>query len=174
MESLAERVRGEIVKSPSLAEVICGGSLAHQGLLGPVEILWLDNVNLAPVPDPHLASLISCVTGTFVMQIIIGCDLVTVLNSGKSRDIKYQRLGRDETQALVRALETSVENLYLEDVTLNFKALTKYSGQGKCRLLPCVDSEIVENRKKLKTWAERKHWEFCEASGPILNMKRPS
>ena len=160
----------------SLAEVTCGASLAHQGLLGSVEILWLDNVNLAPVPDPHLASLISCVTGTFIMQNISGCDLVTVLKSGKSRslDIKYQRLGRDETQALVRALETSVENLYLEDVTLNIKALTKYSGQGRCRLVSCVNSDTVKHRKKLKTWAERKHWEFCEAGGPIFYMERPS
>ena len=176
MESLAERVRGQIIKYPSLAEVKCGASLAHQGLLGSVEILWLDKVNLASVPDQHLDSLISCVTGTLVIQNITGCDLVTALNSGKSRalDIKYQRLGRDETQALVRALETRVKDLHLEGVTLNITALTKYSGQGRCRLVSCVNSDIVKHRKKLKTWAERKHWEFCEASGPIFYMKRPS
>ena len=175
MESLAERVRGQIIKDPSLAEIKCGASLAYQGLLSSVEILWLDNVNLASVPNQHLDSLISCVTGTLVIQNISG-HLVTALNSGKSRalDIKYQRLGRDETQALVRALETRVKDLHLEGVTLNITALTKYSGQGRCRLVSCVNSDIVKQRKKLKTWAERKHWEFCEASGPICYMKRPS
>ena len=47
---------------PLLPEIMAAASLAHHGLLGSVECMWLNCVDLASVPAEHLASLASCVT----------------------------------------------------------------------------------------------------------------
>ena len=44
-----------------------------------------------------------------------------------------QSLGREETQALVQAMESGVEDLNLgKEVTVDIEALIQYSGQGVC------------------------------------------
>ena len=65
--------------------LMCGASLAHQGLLGNVYRLRLGlcDVDLSPVPAQHLASLISCVTKRLRIQNLSGSDLVSVLTSLK-------------------------------------------------------------------------------------------
>ena len=63
-ESLAERVRGMLRSGGSSSNVIpCAASLANHGLLGSVEWMRLDDVDLTSVPAEHLASLASSVTG---------------------------------------------------------------------------------------------------------------
>ena len=67
-----------------------------------------------------------------------GCDLVSLLTSPKSKCeglfIDCQILGKEETQALVRAMESHVEHVHIGDeVTLDIEALAEYSGQGVCK-----------------------------------------
>ena len=100
--------------------ITCAASLAHHGLLGSVEEIWLCDVDLTSITPEHLASLISSVTGFVIIENVSGCDLVTILDNVKSKVlyIYSQSLGSEETQALLRAKESRVEEVQLiEEVT---------------------------------------------------------
>ena len=89
--------------------IICAASLTHHGLLGSVKGLVLRD-DLTSVPAEYLASLAPCVTGSAYISDVSGCDLVTILDSVKSAGlwITSQSLDREETLALVRAMESRV------------------------------------------------------------------
>ena len=73
--------------------------------------------------------------------------------------IRYQRLGSEETQALVQAMESRVEWVELGGkVTLDIRDLMKYSGQGKCSRVECGRDTAGRYRKQLKTWARSRFW----------------
>ena len=64
-------------------------------------------------------------------------DLVSILSSVKCErlEIGDQSLWREETQALVQAMESGVKTVRLIEVTLDIDTLTEYSGQGVCRVI---------------------------------------
>merc|ERR1712137_1081359 len=99
----------------------------------------LIDVDLSSVPAEHLASLTSRVTGSAHICNVSGCDLVTILDSVKSDlwlSISRQSLGNEETEALVRAMESRVVRLDLDgELAKNMKVLIEYSGEGKCRIV---------------------------------------
>ena len=116
--------------------LMCATSLAHHGLLSSTRMMTLLDVDLSPVPTQHLASLASCVTKGLLIENVSGCDLVSLYTSLKCTKlfITRQSLGREETQALVQAMESGVKEVRLRaGVTLDMKALAEYSGQGVCR-----------------------------------------
>ena len=62
-ETLTAQIREEWnVYDPYLPEVLTASRLAHHGLLRDIKELWLAEVDLASVPDEHLAALASCAT----------------------------------------------------------------------------------------------------------------
>ena len=77
------------------------------------------------------------------------CDLSALLDSVNCKELHLYNetkiLRKDETEALVRAITSRVEILHLgskyeeykDTVTLDFDALTKYKGDGKCREVHC-------------------------------------
>ena len=125
----------------------------------------LHNVDLSPVPIRHLASLVNCVRCVFCIKNVSGCDLVSIFTRIKCRDlssIDNQSLGREETMALVRALESHVEALDLgDDVTLDIEALAEYSGQGRCmgvRLWGSMGSPLCHALEGELSWARSTNW----------------
>ena len=96
-----------------------------------------------------------------MIENVSGFDLVTILDSVniKVLHISRQSLGSEETQALVRAMESYVEEvLLLGEVTLEIRDLMEYSGQGKCREMRCHNT-ADRYREQLRTWAASKNWE---------------
>ena len=152
----------------SVAEITRAASLAHQGHLGSVEELWLD-VNLSSIPADHLASLVSRVKGSVCIENVNGCDLITILDSVKSKCLSVwsQSLDSEETRALVRAMESRVEEVGLyEEVTLDIKAMTEYSGQGKCWVVVMFDHDTKSRYEEdLRTLAQNRNWQVNEGSG---------
>ena len=70
--------------------------------------------------------------------------------------ISEMSLGTEETKALVRAMETRVETVTLGqrgELSLDIRALTEYSGKGKCAELTFYDQTATKYLKDLKTWA---------------------
>jgi len=133
--------------------------LAHHGLLGSVEKLSLLDVDLSPFPARHLASLTSSLTNYLAISNVRGCDLVSLLNSLKCENLYIfnQSLGREETQALVQAMESSVEEVGLgKGVTLDLETLVEYSGQGVCRQVELRGDTLTRYRKDMKKWANWK------------------
>ena len=133
---------------PSLPEIITAASMAFNGLLGSVTDMILNEVDLSSVPADHMAALISCVK--FHVDIMsVNCDLLRILDSVKSKvlSINNQRLNSEKTGALVRAMESRVEEVELGewgDLSLDITALSQYSGQGMCRKLVC-HNEAADN-----------------------------
>merc|ERR1719154_386116 len=95
---------------------------------------------------------------------VSGCDLVSLLSSVsklKELDISSQGLGREETQALVQSMESSVEK-ETQDGELDTEALAEYSGQGACRELEFYfpwGGVIAETYKEeLRTLVRNRNW----------------
>ena len=155
-------------------EIACVASLAHHRLLRSVNSLILSDVNLSSIPVDHLVSLVSCVTESVNIGNVSSCDLSPILDSlqCKQLDIESQSLNTEETQALVRAMETGVEDVSLsEDVTVDIKALTEYSGQGKCTLVRVRydsydDNAIYDDAlriwKEMQEKFERRKWTLTQ------------
>ncbi len=146
-------VDGYDYDSDVLANITCAASLAHHGLLNSVKWLWLEDIDMTTVPAEHLASLVSRVTEHLVIENVHGCDLVTVLDSVKSKEllIKSRSLNSEETQALVRAIESGVERVRLIDkVKIDISAITSYN-----RLLDRC-------RGKLMTLARSRNWNVIQ------------
>ena len=150
--------------------------------------------DLSSIPSQYLASLVSQVTSWIYVDNIKGCDLVSILDRVKSKDlsISNQRLGKEETQALVRAMETRVESVVLYDVDLavalhcilrrfsegfatlgnvSIEALESYSLQGKC----CALKAYVHNyrdREFMRTLARRGNWKIVEDDPGYIKIMR--
>ena len=153
--------------------LMCATSLAHHGLLGSVENMDLCNLDLSPVPTKHMASLTSCVTLLLSIDKVHNCDLVSILTSLKCEklSINSKSLGREETWALVQAMESGVEmvTLSLGDLELDIEALAEYSGRGRCRGLRLWEDTKKKYKQELKTWARSKNW-TVEERGTLLTL----
>ena len=143
-------------------EIITLASLAYHCMLGTVESMELDDVDLGSVPVEHLASLVSCVTRFFNIRSVSNCDLVSTLDSVKTEQlsINNQRLSSEETRALVRAMETRVERVLLGgEESLDITALTQYSGQGKCGQVEWYGDAADRYREEVTSWAQKINWD---------------
>ena len=121
----------------------------------------LCDVDLTSVPAEHLASLASSVTQDVHITNVSGCDLVNILDSVNCEClcISSQSLGSEETQALVRAMESRVEEVWLNrDVILDIGVLIEYNGQGKCRVVECHFDTVARYRERLRSWAKSRNW----------------
>ena len=98
--------------------------------------------------------------------------------------IDKMALSSSDTQALVGAMDTRVEEVYLyEDVTLDLGKLTQYDGTGKCELLrtwniKCDNTFWLENQdhgfedcEKVYKWVGKmeKDWGTWGLGGSIAN-----
>ena len=163
-ENLSEKLREKLLyRTPTLQEIKVAASLAEKALLGDVNSLFLNDVDLAS--DENLASLVTCVTRWVILRNVGGGDLVKILQSVRSKflAIYNQNLDSGETQALVQAMENYVEEVLLQcgcdeqqQCTLDIKALTQYSGKGRCRSLECCK----KYHEQLSTWAKGKDWKM--------------
>ena len=179
-EGLAAFIRERWVesgeKAPSIYEISDAASLSHHGMLSSVEWMWLSNVDLACVPAEHLASLTSCVTQYVSIYNVSNCDIISILESVKGQGlyISSQTLSSEETQALVRAMESGVEFVELGkdgEVNLDITALTQYSGQGNCLRVSCWGDTAERYREEMSNLAQRINWE--NVMSPIqLNPER--
>ena len=163
----------------------CAASLAYHRLLGQTEdvsIVYLMDVDLTSVPIEHLAALASWVTSSCEVFIeeVKGIDLASVLNSLKCHQlwITCQSLGREETQALVQAMESGVVGVNLILVTLDMETMVTYSGRGRCWKLSLgchlYNTEMKNEplKEPLKCWAMCRDWEVIEDYGSQLRILR--
>ena len=163
-------------------------SLAYQGIWESLEFLvlcnttpedpsesfstHLESLNLSSVPDEHLQALVQCVTSYVQIINVTNCNVSALLDCVNSRDLFLtQKLKREETEALVRAMTSRVEVVYLgdphgfRDVQIDVETLTKYKGDGKCREIQCVWNW----RQSLGRWVEWMDLESIERWAREMN-----
>ena len=166
IESLVQRIRAtfESLNPPRLPEITTAASLAHSRMLGSVKGLLLINLDLASVPAEHLVSLASCVKWRIDIWNDSNWDIISLLDSLKCEEfcISRQTLSSEETRALVRAMESRVKVVALGnswgEVSLDIRALTQYSGQGKCGQVRCHGDTARRYWEELRSWARMIHW----------------
>ena len=128
---------------PSLQ--LCVAALAHhKHIQFNLDYIRLQgHVDLGIVPTHHQASLVSSVR-ILRIENVSGCDLVTLLDSVQCErlNIMSQSLGREETQALVRAMESRVEKVAIYNVELYMETIPEYSEQGSSLVLDYGTFEI--------------------------------
>jgi len=168
IERLTERFRKVFEEGSIYMEKIdvltCGASLANHGLLNSVKDMRLLSVDLSQVPTEVMASLVSCVTRSITILNVTGCDMVSLLSSLKCQwlSIEGHSLGREDTRALVRAMESQVETVTLwRGVTLDIEVLVEYSGQGLCRRVGLWVDTAERYREDLRTWTKRRNWKVA-------------
>ena len=127
----------------------------------------------------------------YCKQSVNNNDLTFLFDSVNCKELhlytqEKRRLDEQETEALVRAMTSGVEILYLgsfsgendkyisEIVNLDFDTLTKYSGDGTCREVHCNQLRWIWNDafgrshpkamddEAAKTWAENMNWDWKE------------
>ena len=162
IENLSKRVQRSHILS-NLAPITCAASQAHHGLLQPVLLmkLWLWDVDLTSVPAAHLASLVSRVMGQAYIKNVSGCNLAIILDSVRSKVLSICKisLGSEDTQALVRAMESHVVEVVLyQEVTLDIRVLMEYSGRCICRNVECYGDTAPRYREQLSTWVRSRSW----------------
>ena len=183
IENFAARVREQRFRGEGGGGFLltaCAASLAYHGLLGSAEetkYLELGDLDLTNIPSEHLAALASWVTSSceIVIKNVIGIDMVSFMNSLQCQMLRFycQNLGREETQALVRAMESRLEKVHLgSEFEFDVETLVTYSGDGRCRevwLYFCDDEggedpKLLNLKERLKNWAMSKDWEESTGS----------
>ena len=179
VESLVSEIKGVFFWVHPISKIITAASLAHHGVLGSMNSMDLNNVDLASVPAEHLASLPSCVTMDVGIYNVSNCDLVSILDSVKCEQLLFdkQTLSSEETQALVRAMESNVQEVVLGvrgEVILDITALDQYSGEGKCWRVICYGYTAIRYRQEVKTWVRRINWTLFPVPPyvPVLRFSR--
>ena len=133
-------------------------------MLGSVKSMHLVDVDLASVPAEHLASLASCVTRTINIANVSNCDLISIRDNLKCDRlvISEQTLSSEETRALVRAMESHLEDVWLgewgDDLSLDITALTQYNGQGQCLEVVWYNNAADKYSLYLNSWAKMINW----------------
>jgi len=168
IKKLAKRFRKVLkYENEKIEELTCRASLAYHGLLGSVGSMILRDVDLSPISAEHMASLVSSVTSQLHIENVSGCDLVSLFTSLKCEVLVIirQSLGKEETRALVEALESVVEGVELETRwTLDMmNSLAAYSGQGMCGELAFWRDDLVASYsiEEVRTWARRRNWKVA-------------
>ena len=156
---------------PSEAELVRAALLAWEGFLTSVEFLRMENISIRDISREKMKKLASIVTDTVRINDLTHTDqLGSILVSANCPNL---RLGYDmelselETRALVSAMRVRLQKVDLEDVTLDIEELTKYDGQGICKVLVFAGDEMrTRHEDRLRRWAADIGWTvngYCDS-----------
>ena len=135
-------------------------------------------IALSSLESLHRCRQVCSSWNAMIMQNICtsGRGLVTILDSfiGKNLEITKQSLGSEETQALLRAMETRVETVRLEVMEMDIRVLTKYNGHGSCWEVKCYNETANRYREQLRTWATARgrNWAVIFNCSRHFHMRR--
>ena len=174
---LAEVVKSKLTWLPCIERISTAASLANYGLLGAVQRLDLENLDLASVPKNQQISLVSCVSESLKISNVCNVDMVSILDHINCAElyIENQNLCIKETNKIVKAMETKIEKLVLGGcegaVILDIMTLIKYSGRGRCGEVTSWYAATDKYKKKILKWAKRINWDIREID-EFLRIKR--
>ena len=151
-------------------------SLAYHGVLQEVSRLSLcssmydeafQNTHFEPldlgfVPGDQLKALVPCVSDYIEIINVTGYNVTRLLDSVCCSRLKVtQKLNQEETNALVRAMSTRVDEVYLGGDgghSLDVDTLTQYKGDGKCSVICCNLPNEWIGVERTERWARMMNW----------------
>ena len=166
----------DVSHEPYEAELKRAAQLAQEGYLSSVTYMRISNKNLSEIPSDQLAKLASIVTYYVDIDnydnITPESQLSTILANVQCTRLELRNvtLSEENTQALVTAMRERVERVTLDDnITLDIEQLTKYDGQGRCRVLAAT---MTRHGDRLRRWAANKGWTVTRDHVWGLGMER--
>ena len=159
----------------SLSRLRCGAVLASQGFITQVPMLWLDDLDISLVPAGDLSKLVKCVSDSVTITNVCG-DLAPVLSNVQCRDlgIVSQSLNASDTKCLVDAMVRRVQEVWLDDVSLDMETLAQYDGQGVCRELRFRADTLERYRGQVDLWAANMGWAVSGNNYCYLTIALPA
>ena len=170
--NMADKI-AKALNYPSLAEVQCAAALATQGYITWLKRLGLYNLDISLVPEEDLNSLVKCSVHVAIYGVT--GDLSFVLSNVQCRGlvIANTSLSTADTQQLVAAMDTRVEEVMLDrSVSLDMDTLAQYNGLGKCEEVLFWSVTTERYRDQLKVWAGNMGWRIEEANTGDIFIKR--
>ena len=163
-EALGQNLPENRENAFNLESIKCAANLAHRGLITVLNSLCLGRfgvTDLSTIPTHHLASLVSTVRYSVDIVNVTGCDLVTIFDSLQCEELTYQnepnpRLGREESKALGRAMNSRVSHVvWLFVVELDVEALTENIKWSRDLEFKCEKGKGLGNSyaRELRRWA---------------------
>ena len=171
--NMADKI-AESLRNPSPAELQCGAALATQGHITKVKMLYLNNLDISPVPAGDLSSLVRCVSNIVQIASVNG-DLAPVLSSVHCEwlTVSNMALSSDDTQSLVTIMDRRVSKVFLYgDVRLDMKTLAQYGGRGSCGHLMLGDGSRRRYGDQVKLWAGDMGWRIMSENDHHIVIER--
>ena len=135
----------------------------------------LQDVDLSSIPANHLQSLaMVAVKEVLRIQNVTNTDLSPIfrgLRGLHKLTFRNQILNTEDTMALVKMMEgmNTVTQVSLEEnVFLDIKALTEYSGQGSCKYVLFLNKTADRYKEELTTWAKQINWRVRTVFGNVI------
>ena len=177
----ADKIKEEwrqITHKPSVPEVKQAAELAWEGYLTSVECMNIGNMDITEIPRDQMDKLTSIVTKRVLLENITdNIDLGSILESVRAARLQMLNveLSEEDTRALVTAMRIHLEEVWLENVTLNIEELCQYEGLGKCKQLTVCGDTGKKDESCLKSWAAQKRWELTlDYDGMLMIEKAPA
>jgi len=174
----ADRIKEEwrqITHKPIVSEVKQAAQLACEGYLTSVEYMNIGNMNITKIPSDQMDKLTSIVTKRVMLENITdNIELSSILASVRCTRLQLLNveLSEVDTWALVTAMRVHLEELWLENVTLNIEELCQYEGLGKCRELTVCGDTRRKHESYLRRWAAQKRWILTLDYDEMLMMEK--
>ena len=161
---------------PSEAELVKAAQLAWEGFLDSVKFLRMENISIRDISRGKMKKLASIVSDTVLINNLTHTDqLGSILVSANCPKLRLggdMELSQLETRALVSAMSVRLQKVDLQDVTFDIEELTKYDGQGICKVLVFAGDEMRSRHEdRLRRWAADIGWTvngYCD----LLVVKR--
>ena len=141
-------------------------SLVVHGVLKSVTDLILhDSMSISLIPEDQLKTLISSTTDRIEIEDeenkikTLDRDIIFTNVQSKSMELIYLDLTKRETELLVTAMGSRVEEITLAGVELYVKTFLEYQGNGKCKQIDILNYGFCkDNKVELLAWCKQKNW----------------
>ena len=178
IDSMEQKIKKEVGRSPKLSVILTAASLAHHGVLRfnekGTQGVCLKNVDLGSIPIEQLGALTACMEDptrgniqsarSLRIENVTNCDFINLLDNVKIVDLILDKvtLSTEETEALVRAMSSGrVRVLRFEkrEVSLDFNTiLVQYKGEGKCTAIKALGENAKKYGNDIKKLAMHIGW----------------
>jgi len=173
----ADKIKEEwrqITHRPTLSEVKQAALLAWEGYLTSLEFMNIRNMDITEILRDQMNNLTSIVTKRVMLENITNIELSSILASVTATRLLLLNveLSEEDTRALVTAMRVHLEEVWLENVTLNIEQLCQYEGLGKCRELTVCGDTRRKYESCLRSWAAQKRWILTLDYDEMLMMEK--
>ena len=151
----------------SIKELKVASSLVQAGVLSSVGGMQLKNMKLCAEDVTHITNLptfdgevsLHFMSGELNLLLSrITCDLL---------GIYHTNLSKQDTEALVKCLDSTVSKLVLGGGVVDASVLCRYNGKGRCKYVKCMCDSYDKYNGQVTDWARNVGWKVKDFGGVL-------